>query len=136
MEKRQTLVMTFGTFDIFHPGHEYYLSQARKLWDRLITVIARDSTVFKIKGKIPRENEETRLLNVQRSGIVSQAVFGSKESPFDIVAEYKPDILCFGYDQRSFNDERLEKFLTEHNLHPKIVIIPPFEPERWKSSKL
>jgi len=24
-------VMAFGTFDVFHPGHEYYLQQAAKL---------------------------------------------------------------------------------------------------------
>lgn len=128
--------MTFGTFDIFHPGHEYYLSQASRLGDTLITVIARDTTVLKIKGKKPRESEDTRLFNVQKSGVVSQAVLGSKESPFDLISKHSPDILCFGYDQRSFNDERLEAFLKEHNLHPKIVIIPPFEPEKWKSSKL
>ncbi len=73
---------------------------------------------------------------MEKSGIPSQALFGSKKSPFEVIAELKPDILCFGYDQRSFNDERLEKFLTENDLHPKIVIIPAFEPEIWKSSKL
>lgn len=31
MKKEGTLVMTFGTFDLFHPGHKYYLSEARKL---------------------------------------------------------------------------------------------------------
>jgi len=43
------LVMTFGTFDRFHPGHEYYLREAKKLGDSLLTVIARDVTVIKIK---------------------------------------------------------------------------------------
>ena len=128
--------MTFGTFDIFHPGHIYYLSVARKLWDRLITVVARDATVLKIKGRTPRENEEQRRSNVEKSGISTFAVLGSLVSPYDLILTYLPDILCFGYDQRSFNDERLEQFLLKHNLHPQIVSIPPFEPEKWKSSKL
>gem|GEM_PF-2690181 len=53
-----------------------------------------------------------------------------------MLSEKKPDILCFGYDQRSFNDDRLHDFLRANNLSPKIVVIPAFEPEKWKSSKL
>ncbi len=49
MEKERITVMTFGTFDMFHPGHEYYLSEARKLGDTLITIVARDVTVTRIK---------------------------------------------------------------------------------------
>lgn len=44
-----TVVLTFGTFDIFHPGHEYYLREAKKHGDKLVTVIARDQTVKNVK---------------------------------------------------------------------------------------
>lgn len=43
------IVMAFGTFDVFHPGHEYYLTQAKKYGDILIVVVARDKTVEKVK---------------------------------------------------------------------------------------
>lgn len=39
-------VMCFGTFDIFHPGHEFYLGEAAKLADMMTVVIARDHRVF------------------------------------------------------------------------------------------
>jgi glycerol-3-phosphate cytidylyltransferase-like family protein len=39
-------VMCFGTFDIFHPGHEYYLGSAEKMADCMTIVIARDHRVF------------------------------------------------------------------------------------------
>jgi cytidyltransferase-like protein len=42
-------VMTFGTFDLFHPGHVYYISQAESLADELIIIIARDERVKKMK---------------------------------------------------------------------------------------
>lgn len=42
-------VMTFGTFDVFHPGHLYYLREAKKLGNYLVTVVARDETVLNIK---------------------------------------------------------------------------------------
>ncbi len=39
-------VMCFGTFDIFHPGHHYYLSEASSLADRMTVVIARNHRVL------------------------------------------------------------------------------------------
>lgn len=99
-------------------------------------MVARDATVEKIKGKKPRENEFSRLKKVQDAHIASQVVLGSKDLPYAVIEEYQPDILCFGYDQKSFNDERLQKFLTQHHLSPKIIILPAFEADRWKSSKL
>jgi len=61
---------------------------------------------------------------------------GTSDNHYQIVLDKKPDVLFFGYDQKSFNDERLTKFLKEHNLSPKIIVGHPFEPEKWKSSKL
>jgi FAD synthetase len=46
---KKKVVMTFGTFDVFHPGHRFYLTEARKLGGRLIVIVALDSTVEKIK---------------------------------------------------------------------------------------
>ncbi len=42
-------VMCFGTFDIFHPGHVFYLSEAEKLAPKMTIVIARDARVTKLK---------------------------------------------------------------------------------------
>jgi bifunctional ADP-heptose synthase (sugar kinase/adenylyltransferase) len=39
-------VMCFGTFDLFHPGHIYYVSEAGKLAREMTIVIARDHRVF------------------------------------------------------------------------------------------
>lgn len=130
------LVMTFGTFDRFHPGHEYYLREAHKNWEILITVIARDSTVERMKWKPPRDTEDVRLNNVLASGLTEQAILWSLSDPYKVLLAYKPDILCFGYDQNSFNGVALDQFLQEHNLAPKIVRINSFEPEKWKSSLL
>jgi len=46
---KKKVVMTFGTFDMFHPGHRYYLSEARKYGDILIVVVALDATVERLK---------------------------------------------------------------------------------------
>lgn len=128
--------MTFGTFDLFHPGHVYYLSEAKKLWDYLITVVARDSTVTDLKWKSPRESEDVRLRKVWECEYVDEAILGSETNHYAVIWEKKPDILCFGYDQRSFNDAALDTYLREHNLRPQIITLSAFDPEKWKSSKL
>jgi cytidyltransferase-like protein len=71
---KNKVVMTFGTFDLFHPGHRYYLSEARKEGDCLITVIARDKTVSDLKGKATRESEETRKTKVIESGLSDEVI--------------------------------------------------------------
>ena len=45
-KKHFSHVMCFGTFDIFHPGHEHYLREAEKMADLMTVVIARDHRVF------------------------------------------------------------------------------------------
>lgn len=129
-------VMTFGTFDRFHPGHEYYLQEAKKLWDTLITVVARDVTVERIKWKKPRDPEEVRVKNIVDSRLSDDVVLWSLSDPYEVLLMYKPDILCFWYDQHSFNGERLEQFLKNHHLAPKTIRLPSFNPEKWKSSLL
>jgi FAD synthetase len=134
--QKDSIVMTFGTFDLFHPGHVYYLSEAKKLWNYLITIVARDSTVTSLKWKKPRESENIRSQKLRDSGIVDEVILGSETNHYAVIWEKKPDVLCFWYDQRSFNNADLEAYLHDIQLHPKIITLPAFEPEKWKSSKL
>jgi len=69
-------VMCAGTFDIIHPGHLYYLSEAKKHGDKLVVVVARDNTSEKFKGKKPVHSERERLEAVKMLNIVNEAVLG------------------------------------------------------------
>src|SRR3989338_274205 len=113
------VVMTFGTFDLFHQGHISYLKQARKYIEdesgkkekeirqdnnrenKLIVVIARDENVKKIKGFLPKDNEEKRKHAVENAGIADIVILGNNDNIFKVLDEYKPGILCLGYDQSS-----------------------------------
>ena len=53
-------VMATGTFDLLHMGHIYFLKEAKKLGDKLIVIVARDSTVRKMKHE-PVTPQEMRL---------------------------------------------------------------------------
>lgn len=124
-------VMCFGTFDIFHPGHRYYLSEAIKHGRKLTVVIARDARVENLKGRAPQDPEDIRLKNVQEAFPDAHVILGHESDIFTPLRELKPDVLVFGYDQRVPED-------TLKELFPSIAIerIAGFEVEKWKSSKL
>jgi len=129
-------VLAFGTFDIFHKGHEFYLKNARKHGDILNVVVARDSTVKQIKGKYHLNNELKRLAVIQNLNYVDKAFLGYEEDKYKIIEEIRPDIICLGYDQKSFNND-LKNKLKKRGLNPKIIKFEKgFKPEVYKTSKL
>jgi len=103
-------VMTFGTFDIFHPGHEFYLSQSQKFAYKMTVVIARDHRVFHGKGKNPIHDENTRRESVQKAFPDAHIILGHESDIFAPIREYYPDILAFGYDQRVPEEKIRELF--------------------------
>ena len=126
-------VITFGTFDRFHAGHESYLKQARALGDKLVVVIARDATVQSIKGRLPDNEERERRKAVEASGLATKVVLGEKGDKYKILLRYKPDVIALGYDQFTFTF-RLEKFLIDKKMNAKIVRLNPYRPTVFKTS--
>lgn len=128
-------VLAFGTFDILHKGHEFYLKEAKKLGDKLYVIVALDSTVLKIKGKNPRNGQEQRLDKVKKLSSVDNAMLGNSEDKYAIIELIKPDIICLGYDQNSFTN-KLSDELIQRNISAKIIRLNSFKPEIFKSSKM
>ncbi|AKB83024.1 FMN adenylyltransferase, type 3 archaeal [Methanosarcina barkeri 3] len=116
-----TRILATGTFDLLHPGHIYFLAQARTLGDELFVIVARDSNVtHKPKPIVP---EEQRLEMVSALGIVDKALLGSEKDMFEPLKQIRPDIIALGYDQR-FDAEILEKELGKRGLPANVVRIP------------
>ena len=128
-------VMCAGTFDIIHPGHLYYLSEAKKYGDKLIVVVARDETSKTFKGKAPIHNERERLEAVRMLKIVDEAVFGKQGNIFDIIEEIKPDVICLGYDQ-NVQKQQLEDELKKRGIKADVIRISAYMQSVYKSSKL
>ncbi|MBI2646898.1 FAD synthase [Candidatus Woesearchaeota archaeon] len=128
-------IMCTGTFDIIHPGHLYYLSEAKKYGDELIVVVARDETSKAFKGKNPLHNEKDRLEAVRMLKIVDKAVLGNKGDIFKIIEDLKPDIICLGYDQK-VQMQQLEEELKKRGIKAEIIRIDAYMPHLYKSSKL
>ena len=119
--------MVFGTFDILHKGHLNFFQQAKKHGDYLIAVVARDKTVKKVKGKVPKHSEKIRLKNLKPH--VDKVVLGYINNKYKVIEKYQPDVICLGYDQKYFL-EGLKQF--------KISVrkLKSYYPSKYKSSKL
>ncbi len=124
-------VMCFGTFDIFHPGHIFYLSEAAKYASQMTVVIARDHRVFAGKWHDPIHSEGERLEQVWSAFPEANVILGDEQDIFAPIRELSPDLLAFGYDQRV----PIEK-LRELFPNIEIVRIGWHETEKWKSSLL
>jgi FAD synthetase len=117
-------VMATGTFDLLHMGHIYYLKEAKKLGDILVTVVARDSTVRRLKHE-PVTPENMRLSIVKELRVVDYALLGNENDMYETVKIVKPDIIALGYDQ--IHDEKQIRIeLNKRNIKAKIVRLPKY----------
>ena len=123
-------VLTFGTFDRLHKGHEAYLKQA-SAYGEVYAIVALDETVKEVKGHYPKESQGQRLQNVEK--LVRKAFLGYKEDKLARIEEIQPDIIYLGYDQNVFVNGLREK-LAARGLHPRILRGKAFYPEKYKSS--
>ena len=128
-------VLVFGTFDGLHEGHLDFFRQAKEFGDYLVVVVGRDSTVLRVKKRLPKNNVQERLKKVQERTLVSEACLGNEgNDPYKIIKEINPDIICLGYDQTHFT-EKLETKLQEMGMgHVKIKRLKAYKPEQFHSS--
>ena len=133
MQQEEITVMTFGTFDFFHAGHESYLKQAKQLGTNLIVIIARDKTVKQIKGNYPSQKEKERLKEIKKRNIADKIILGDHKDKYKVIKKYKPEIIALGYDQFAFT-QQLKKIIINNNLNTKIIRLNPHKPEIYKSS--
>jgi cytidyltransferase-like protein len=131
------VVMVFGTFDVFHPGHRFFIAEAMKKGPRdkgqvpkgtLVIVIARDKTVKSIKPLL-RNDELMRQRVVQEQFPEANVVLGDLNDPMKVIQEHRPVLVCLGYDQIGFSG-RLQAEYPE----VKIERIEAHFPEKFKSS--
>lgn len=94
-----TVVFTNGVFDLLHPGHVRYLSEARRLGDVLIVGLNGDRSVRANKGPdrpLTPEHERAELLG--SLACVDAVVLFDEETPHDLIMALQPDVLVKGAD--------------------------------------
>ena len=120
-------VLLFGTFDHFHPGHQFVLEEAAKRGE-VFVVIARDRNVERIKNLTPSHTELERMASVQKALPSAQVVLGDPTDFLAPVRAIQPDLILLGYDQR------MPPGVSEDQLGAPVERLPSFAPEKHKSS--
>lgn len=136
MEKKIKKVMIFGTFDIFHKGHENFFKQAKKYGEYLIVVVARDRTVLSVKKKKTLNSEGKRVVILRDSELTDEVILGNLGDKYEIIKKYQPDVICLGYDQKVFVRElrkKIKKFKLDKT---RIIRLKSYYPEKYKTSLL
>ena len=93
-------VFTNGVFDVLHRGHVMYLAQARDLGGSLIVALNTDASVRRLgKGDDrPLNNEADRAVVMASQQSVSLVTWFDEDTPVQLIAEIRPDILVKGGD--------------------------------------
>lgn len=117
--------MATGVFDLLHPGHLYFLREARKLGDELWVVVARDTTARRFKHE-PFVPEESRVQMVDALKPVDRAVLGNEGSIYEILDEIRPDVIALGFDQ-VHQEERILEECRRRGLRTSVVRLARFE---------
>lgn len=94
------VVFTNGVFDVLHRGHATYLAQARALGASLVVAINSDASARRLgKGPDrPLNAEADRAVLIAALESVSLVTWFDEDTPLELIAELRPDILVKGGD--------------------------------------
>ena len=96
--KKEKIVLTYGTFDMFHIGHLNLLNRLKSLGDKLIVAVSTDE-FNSIKGKKTLIPFEQRALIVQNIKCVDMVISEENwEQKIDDIKKYNVDIFAMGDD--------------------------------------
>ncbi|MFC4356843.1 adenylyltransferase/cytidyltransferase family protein [Halobium salinum] len=114
---RPTRAVAQGTFDLLHPGHVHYLSDAAARADELHVIVARRHNVTHKSPPVLPDRQRRDM--VAALGVVDEAHLGHPEDIFVPIEEIAPDVIVLGYDQHHDPDS-LRAALDERGLDCRV----------------
>jgi FAD synthetase len=131
------VVLASGVFDLLHLGHVRFLEDAKKAGganSKLVVIIAKDSTVERIKGRKPIMSEDQRLALVESLKVVDEAVMGFEGLDIgEVIEKIKPDVIALGWDQVEMENQ-VKAYAKEHKEAIKVVRIGKYAQNALDSS--
>jgi FAD synthetase len=127
-------VMATGVFDLLHPGHLFFLTEARKLGDELVVVVARDQTARRLKHEtyVP---EHVRREMVEALKPVDRAVLGSTTDIYETVVRERPQVIALGHDQ-VWNEKEVERECARRGVKVRVVRIGPLSHDELATRRI
>ncbi len=131
------VVLASGVFDLLHIGHVRFLEDAKKAGGanaKLVVIIAKDTTVERIKGRKPIMSEDQRLALVESLKVVDEAVMGYEGLDIgEVIDKIKPDVIALGWDQEEMENQ-VKAYAKTHKEAIKVVRIGKYAQNALDSS--
>lgn len=100
------IVLTCGTFDLFHIGHLRVLERARALGDKLVVGVSSDALNLKKKQRAPIMSQEQRMAIVSALKCVDEVFLEeSLELKGQYIQDHNATVFCIGDDWKGKFDE-------------------------------
>lgn len=117
------IVLTSGTYDLFHVGHAEYLERAKGLGDLLIVGVDSDEKVRARKGPhrpvVPEVERIQILSHLRHVDVIT--IKTTKEKPNGLIKLIQPDILVVSKSTKHKKDDLDEK----RKYCGKVVLLEP-----------
>lgn len=127
--------MLFGTFDVLHPGHLWFLKKASE-YGRLIVVLTPDKMCLHYKGLLPCRAYDDRKLCLEKISYVYKiAPADMRPGSFRILEKLRPSVIVLGYDQELLRPQLLKR-LSDFNMNPDLITLPPYRRRLYRASRL
>lgn len=121
---KQTIVLTQGTWDMFHTGHIRYLEKAKQAGDILIVAVDSDRMTKERKGpKRPFDPEEERIAVIRSLRSVDIVTFkDNNDDKLDTLRVVRPDIFVVSMSTGPEIQDDIDKF---KEFAGEVVNLPP-----------
>ena len=117
------VVSVNGSFDILHPGHVYFLTEAKRQGDVLVVGLNSDSSVRRNKGDgRPINDQQSRAIMLASLEMVDYVTIFKDDTPIAFLNKVRPDVHCNGeeYGKDCVEAQTVEKIGARLHLIPRI----------------
>lgn len=124
-------ILASGKFDVLHPGHLFYLREAKNLRgnSNLTVVVSNEKNV----RNCVFSNEERKEI-LESIETVDEVIVGKEEvNVRRVLEEVRPDVVALGHDQ---DEGKIKRVAEEMNPSPKIERVEAYRPDKYSSSKI
>jgi len=111
-------VVAQGTFDLLHPGHLHYLSEAKSMGEKLHVIVARSENVTHKAPPVVPDRQRRDVVGALDP--VDEAHLGHTEDFFVPVREIDPDVIVLGHDQHH-DEATLAGMLEEEGIDCEVA---------------